>query len=188
MSKSKLFLIPKEPARFPLAPNNLPVELGRLVGRVEEVQALCRLLGEASSEAGAQEPRVRLLTLVGPGGVGKTRLALQVAEEMLQADVFEDAVYFVELASVVEADQLVPAIAATLQLREVPGTPLISTLRAWFPGKRVLLVLDNFEQIMPADVAMYIITELLAASLDLKIIVTSRSTLGLHTEYQYELS
>src|SRR5215203_7358885 len=103
MSQSKLFTVPKEPVQLPTAPNNLPAQLAPLIGRDKEVEAVCRLLKEAHT---------RLLTLVGPGGVGKTRLALQVAMETLGE--FDDGVYFVELASITEADLVVPTIATTL--------------------------------------------------------------------------
>src|SRR5438105_11591708 len=97
MPESKLFIVRKEPARGPQAPNNLPTGLGRLIGREKEVQSARHLLAE---------PHVRLLTLVGPGGVGKTRLALQVAEELLEE--FEDGVYLVDLAAIVEPDLVIP--------------------------------------------------------------------------------
>src|SRR3954471_17704514 len=117
MPRSKLSIVPTETPQSAQTPHNLPLEPTRLVGREQDLEVACRLLTEAHG---------RLLTLVGPGGVGKTRLALQVAEELLEE--FEDGVYFVELASIVEADQVVPTIATTLQVREAQGTPLLSTL------------------------------------------------------------
>src|SRR5437773_2310268 len=115
MHKSKLFIVPKEPAPRQRGPNNLLVQPTPLMGREHEVDSVCRLLNEAKD----QEPAVRLLTTVGPGGVGKTRLALEVAEQMLQE--FEDGVYFVELAPITDLDLMIPTIAGTLQLRESPG-------------------------------------------------------------------
>lgn len=130
---------------------------------------------------------MRLLTLVGPGGVGKTRLALQVAGELLEEfeDGFEDGVYFVELASIVEADLVVPTIAAVLEVREVPDAPLLTTLISRLQDKRILLVLDNFEQIISARSAL---AELLAMCPDLKLLVTSRIALGLRTEQEFQVS
>ena len=91
---------------------------------------------------------MRLLTLVGPGGVGKTRLALHVAHEMMER--FPEGVYSVELAPVTDPDLVVPTIATALEVRETPGAPLLSTLKEHVRGKRVLLVLDNFEQVASA--------------------------------------
>src|SRR6184192_3776478 len=118
MPKSTLYIVPKEPPQRPQAPNNLPIKPARLVGREKEVQDVCRLLSGAVLSTISQSPEpakgkdheahMRLLTLVGPGGVGKTRLALQVAEEIVGLEEFEDGVYFVELASIVEADLVVP--------------------------------------------------------------------------------
>jgi predicted ATPase/DNA-binding CsgD family transcriptional regulator len=174
MPEPKLYFVPKEPRPPAQAPNNLPFEPTPLVGRDQDLEAACRMLAEAD---------VRLLTLVGPGGVGKTRLALRVAEEMLEG--FEDGVYFVELASIAEADLVIPTIANTLQVREEPGVPLVSTLITHLLGKRILLVLDNFEQVVSARAAM---AELLAKCQDLKLLVTSRAALGLRTERAFEVS
>src|SRR5205085_11810199 len=134
----RLYIVPNERTERPQVPNNLPVKSARLVGREREVASICDLLIGDS----AQDTRVRLLTLVGPGGVGKTRLASQVAEELLGLEGFEDGVYFVDLASTVEANLVAPTIATTLQVREAPGTSLLSTLIAHLQGKRMLLVLD----------------------------------------------
>src|SRR4051812_29850820 len=109
MPEPKLRIIPEEPVQRSQAPNNVPIKPVRLVGREKEVENVCRLLSGDND----QEAHVRLLTLLGPGGVGKTRLALQVAEEL--SEEFEDRVYFVDLASIVQADLVVPTIAATLQ-------------------------------------------------------------------------
>src|SRR5687768_1271751 len=126
-SKSELFIIPREPAERPQLPNNLPIELDQLVGREKEVEAVRRLLTSVSrqrltppprpdqSMSGANDPEqstandaespVRMVTLVGPGGVGKTRLALEVAEELARErqEQFDGGVFFVELGPIVEA-------------------------------------------------------------------------------------
>lgn len=126
---------------------------------------------------------IRLLTLVGPGGVGKTRLAQQVAEELLT--VFEGGVYFIELAPITDPQRLVPEIADTLQIQQAPGTPLDSTLKEHLQGRRMLLVLDNFEQIIKAGP---IVAEILAACGDLKLLVTSRAPLRLRAEREFTVS
>src|SRR5262245_60410117 len=171
MPEAKLHIVPKEPPKRTQVPNNLPIKSARLVGRDREVEDVHRLLGRAVlSTAKDQEIATRLLTLVGPGGVGKTRLALQVAEELLEE--FDDGVYFIELAPSTEADLVVPTIATTLQVREAPGMPLFSTFITHLQDKRMLLVLDNFEQVMSARSAL---AELLAKCPDLKLLVTSRA-------------
>ncbi|MFL5734300.1 MAG: ATP-binding protein [Chloroflexia bacterium] len=174
MPRSKLSVIPREPARRTQPPNNLPALRSPLVGREREVEAVSRLLSQ---------PQIPLLTLVGPGGVGKTRLALRVAEELLGE--FEDGVYFIDLAPVSEVEQIPLTVAATLQLRETPGTPVLLTLKTHLRGKKMLLVLDNFEHLIPAGPAMY---ELLTACPDLKALITSRAPLGLRNEQEFLVS
>jgi predicted ATPase/DNA-binding CsgD family transcriptional regulator len=192
MPESKLFIVPKEPAspgsKSSRVPNNLPASLRpegvnsattRLVGRDEEVQALRLLLAELTPSG----PRVSLVTLVGPGGVGKTSLALRVAEQALEEPL--DGVYFVALDSVSDPGLVIPAIATTLQVREVPGTALSTTLQAHLQGKQMLLVLDNFEQILDAGPA---VAELTAACPGVKMLVTSRAALGLRAEREFAVS
>jgi predicted ATPase/DNA-binding CsgD family transcriptional regulator len=174
MLDSDLHLQPEGPPERPQAPNNLPIDRGRLIGRDREVHTVCHLLAE---------PHVRLLTLAGPGGVGKTRLALQVAREMLEQ--FEDGVYLVELASIAEAGLVIPTAATVLQVPEEPSAPLLSTLIAHLRDKRMLLVLDNFEQVIPAGPAL---AEILDGCPDLKLLATSRAPLGLRAEHEFELS
>ena len=144
-------------------PNNLPIQLTQFIGREQEMATVLHLL---------QREHVRLLTLTGSGGTGKTRLGLQVAAELSEA--FSDGVYFVNLAPISDPEVVVPAIAQTLDLREIAEQPLLDLLKASLHWKHVLLLLDNFEQVV--DAAVYV-TELLAACPLLKVIVTSRAAL-----------
>src|SRR5947209_1219239 len=151
-------------------PNNLPIQPTPFIGREREVAAVTRLL---------RQPDVRLVTLSGPGGVGKTRLALHVAAEL--CDDFIDGVFLVALAPVAAAEQVVPAIAQTLGISESSDLPLFSLLEAALKGKQLLLLLDNFEQVVEAAVML---ADLLAACPRLKIAVTSR--MGLHVRAEHE--
>jgi predicted ATPase/class 3 adenylate cyclase len=151
-------------------PNNLPVQPTPFIGREKEVAAVTQLL---------RRPDVRLVTLSGPGGVGKTRLALQIAAEL--CDDFTDGVFVVALAPVNAPDQVVSAIAQTLGINESGDIPLISLLEAALKGKHLLLLLDNFEQVIDASV---LLADLLAACPRLKIAVTSR--MGLHVRAEHE--
>ena len=90
------------------------------------------------------------LTLTGPGGTGKTRLALQVAAEL--SDLFADGVYFVDLAPVSDPALVIAAIAQSLSIREVSGQPLVERLKDELQSKQMLLLLDNFEQVVSAAV------------------------------------
>src|SRR6266702_5448023 len=130
------------PSREPIAPgqlsiNNLPAQLTPLIGREQEVVAVCALL---------RRPDVRLLTLIGTGGIGKTRLALQVATNLL-AD-FTQGVCFVSLAPISDPDLVLPTIAQVLGLWEAGDRPLMEHLKAYLREKHLLLLLDNFEQVV----------------------------------------
>jgi predicted ATPase len=127
-----------------------------------------------------RRPEVRLLTLTGAGGTGKTRLALQVASGML-AD-HPDGVYLVDLAPVRDPGLVVPAIAKTLGVIESGGEPLLETVKCALGQRRLLLLLDNFEQVVLAASA---VSELLAAAPNLVILVTSRTPLRLSGEFEY---
>lgn len=152
------------------SPNNLPIQPTPFIGREKEVTTVGQLL---------RRPDVLLVTLTGPGGVGKTRLGLQVAAEL--TDLFADGVFLVALAPVNMPTQVVSAIAQTLGIGEASDQPLFPLLQASLKEKQLLLLLDNFEQV--ADAAV-ILAELLTACPKLKVLVTSR--MGLHVRAEHE--
>src|SRR6266581_1163936 len=165
------------PADFPplktldTHPNNLPVQPTPLIGRAKEVALVQNLL---------RREEVRLLTLTGPGGIGKTRLGLQVAVEL--SDRFADGVFFVNLAPISDSTFVVPAIAQTLDLKETGEQPLHDLLQASLQGRQLLLLLDNFEQVLGA--ASHV-ADLLAACPRLKVLVTSRFVLHVRGEQEF---
>jgi predicted ATPase/DNA-binding XRE family transcriptional regulator len=155
-------------------PHNLPAPLAPLIGRERETLAAAAALGRAD---------VRLLTLTGPGGVGKTRLALQVAEDVLER--FEDGVYLAPLATLLDHALVLPSIAEALGLRAAPGEPLAEQVRAFLRGRQVLLVLDNFEHLLAAAPQ---VADLLAASPQVKALVTSREPLRIDGEHEMQVA
>jgi predicted ATPase/class 3 adenylate cyclase len=152
-------------------PTNLPAELTSFVGRQQEVGAIRGLLGR---------PDVRLLTLSGPGGSGKTRLAAKVAGELAAS--FPAGVVFVGLAPVNDPALVVPTIAQVVGARGTPGQSLLESLTEYVGDRRLLLVLDNFEQVIAAATS---IVDLLRACPQLKILVTSRAALHVSGEHTY---
>lgn len=152
---------------------NLPVVLTALIGRgQEEGEACAHLLS----------PKTRLLSLIGAPGVGKTRLALQVASDV--AEHFEDGVYFIDLAAVVDPDMVLPTIARTLGLKEAGELPVEGTLQEHVRERKLLLVLDNFEQVLDAAPAL---VNMMQASPWLKVLVTSREALHVRGERRFSL-
>ncbi|GCE15451.1 LuxR C-terminal-related transcriptional regulator [Tengunoibacter tsumagoiensis] len=152
-------------------PHPLPIQPTPFIGRKREVAAVQRLL---------LREEVRLLTLTGPGGSGKTRLALQVAPELRNS--FPDGISFVNLASIRDAELVAPTIAQALGVKESPTQVLGEQLHAFLQEKQCLLLLDNFEQVMSAA---SILSDLLARCPQLKLLVTSRAVLHLLAEYEF---
>jgi predicted ATPase/DNA-binding SARP family transcriptional activator len=160
------------PPIHPPAPRHkLPAPLTPLVGRTQEMAAIQKLFREEGA---------RLVTLTGAGGVGKTRLALQVAKALL--DKHLDGVYFVALAAIREPAMVISAIAQTLDVREVGSRPLLERVQAQLRDGVSLLVLDNFEHVAAAAP---VITELLVACPYLNVLCTSRELLHLRGEFEY---
>jgi predicted ATPase/class 3 adenylate cyclase len=155
-------------------PHNLPVQPTPFIGREQEVRTICERL---------RRPEVRLLTLTGPGGIGKTRLGLQVAAEL--ADQFADGVFLVPLAPVSDPKQVLPTIIQALGISEAGGQPPLALLKTALKDKHLLLLLDNFEQVVDAAV---VVAELLAACSKLTMLVTSRVVLRVQAEREFVLS
>lgn len=152
-------------------PNNLPLQLTALIGREHEGTELQALLARDD---------VRLVTLTGPGGVGKTRLSLQVGSESVEA--YPDGVWFVPLEESFDETGVVMALGSALGVREGGGQSLTDSLVEYLRGKHLLLVLDNFEQV--AHTAP-LISRLLRAAPNTKALITSRTRLGLQGEREY---
>ncbi|HST03201.1 MAG TPA: tetratricopeptide repeat protein [Chloroflexia bacterium] len=152
---------------------NLPISLTPLIGREREIEAIHRLLVPA---------KVRMLTLTGPPGIGKTSLSLQVAHDIV--DSFRDGVYFVALAAIVEPDLVIVTIAHALGVQQKATESLLRSVQQAVGGKEILLLLDNFEQVLDASPA---VLELLGACSHLKILVTSREALHVQGERQFQV-
>jgi predicted ATPase/class 3 adenylate cyclase len=169
-------VFPDLPSDFPTLrtaagrPNNLPAQPDTLVGREAELEQVRRLLRGPA----------RLVTLSGPGGSGKTRLALEVGASLLEA--FEDGVFFVPLAAVLDPSLVAARIATALGVRENPTRSALEGLLESLRAKELLLLLDNFEQIVAAAPT---VSDLLAACARLRILVTSRSVLRVAGEHEF---
>ena len=171
-------LVPDLPSEFPPIQslsafrNNLPPQLTSFIGRERELQDAQRLLAST-----------RLLTLIGPGGTGKTRLSLRLAAEQLPA--FKDGVWLVELAPLSDPALIPSTIASVLELHEVPGFPLMTIIIDYLRAKQLLLILDNCEHLVEASAQ--ITDQLLHACPQLKIIASSREALGIDGETVYRV-
>jgi len=167
---------PELPSEFPALrtlesyPNNLPLQSTPLIGREREVEEVCGRL---------RSPETRLLTLVGPGGTGKTRVGLQVAAALVGD--FEDGVFFVPLATITDPALVAPTIARVLGLSEGSAQPPEELLEGYLRDRQTLLLLDNLEQVLESTP---VLNELLSSAADLKILATSRIPLGLYGEQE----
>ena len=167
-------MIPGLPSEFPALrsmdarPNNLPLQLTSLVGRTDEIEATIEML-----------ERHRLVTLTGPGGTGKTRLAVEVAGRPLQR--FQDGVYLVELAAVSDPAQVPSVVAQALGVQEGPGRSLVDALTDRLANMEALLVLDNFEHLLEAAP---VVERLLGSAPGIRLLVTSRASLRLYGEHE----
>ncbi|HEX2915505.1 MAG TPA: tetratricopeptide repeat protein [Chloroflexia bacterium] len=155
-------------------PNNLPLQANSIVGRERDIETAVTLL---------RKKGIRLITFTGPGGTGKTRLSLQVAAEV--CPFFQDGVFLVELANLTQTTQVALAITRVLDIPESSGRELIENLKQYLRERELLLVLDNFEQVM---VATSLVSELLAVAPRLKILVSSRTILKIYGEQEFPVS
>ena len=156
------------PRTLDARPGNLPAQLTSFVGREREIAEARRLL-----------ERARLLTLTGPGGAGKTRLALQVAAELRPE--YRDGAFFADLSPVTDPALVPPALAQALRVPEAPGRPILAAMADHLRDRRLLLVVDNFEQVVEAA---GVVQELLAAAPGLRVLATSRVPLALPGEQE----
>ncbi len=157
---------PQQPAH-----HNLPSQVTPLLGRDNEVAAIQHLL---------RRPDVRLVTLTGAGGIGKTRLGLEIATQLL--DAFDHGVTFVNLAPISDPTLVASTLAQTLDVREQGDRPILATLKDYLRDKEILLLLDNFEQVVAAAPA---VAELLAGSPKAKVLATSRQPLHVRGEHEF---
>jgi predicted ATPase/class 3 adenylate cyclase len=170
-------VLPDLPADFPPLnaldrhAHNLPIQPTPLLGRAREVAAVVALL---------RRDDVRLVTLTGPGGVGKTRLAMQVAAELV--DHYADGVWFVRLSRLTDPELVLPTIAQTLGLQEAGSRTIQELLRDYVRARQLLLLLDNCEQVVATAP---LVAEVLASSQGLAVVATSRTPLHLQGELEY---
>lgn len=155
------------------SPTNVPHHVGGLIGRGVERHELHVLL---------EDPVVRVVTVTGTGGMGKTRLSAVVALDALA--LFPDGAYFVDLTTVTAPALVAPAIATVLELETDGNVSAEERLSQHLAHKKLLLLLDNFEQVLPAAV---MVSALLEATTHLTVLATSRSPLGIHGEHEYPL-
>jgi predicted ATPase/DNA-binding SARP family transcriptional activator len=164
-------------AEEPAPRSNLPHDLTPFVGRRPELEEIKQRL---------VDPGVRLLTLMGPGGIGKTRLAIQAASEV--KDSFRSGVFFVYLAPLSAPEAVLPAIAKTLRFQVNPASDSpIQQLCDYLRRKQILLILDNFEHLV-SDETLQLVLDLLESTPQVKVLVTSRSRLELKGEHVFPVA
>jgi len=169
----KKAVITAQPHTHPPPKLNLPTQATRFIGREAELDDLAKLLNE---------DHVRLLTIVAPGGMGKTRLAMEAAT--LQDINFADGVYFIALAPLSSAEQIIPAIADGVGLELLGGIEPKLQLLNFLRAKSMLLLIDNFEHLLEG---IEIVSDILAAAPNVKILITSREAVNLQEEFLYPL-
>lgn len=172
-SLAKLPAIPTQPGA-PIHPNNLPASLNSFVGRENDILLIRQML---------LQPNVRFLSLTGMGGIGKTRLSLQVAASLLED--FSQGIFFVPLAKITDPVMVEPTIAQALGIQLNPGQSPLEALKNSLSDKQLLLILDNVEQVEQAIPA---ISDLLTVAPKLKIMATSRVLLKVYGEYNYPVT
>ncbi|MEJ2266617.1 MAG: adenylate/guanylate cyclase domain-containing protein [Anaerolineales bacterium] len=171
-------VVPDLPQDFPplasldYRPNNLPIQVTAFVGRQKEV-----------SQAQAMLSGCRLLTITGPGGVGKTRLALQVASEVI--DEYPGGVWYVELAHLQDPSMVPLGVAKTIGMREQEGRPILDALADYLAKKEILLLLDNCEHLI--DACAKFSDWVLRSAPEAKVLATSRQNLALSAEQVFPL-
>ena len=154
-------------------PTNLPAQLSSLIGREQNVEEICRLL---------RQPTLRLLSLLGTGGIGKTRLSIEVGANLL--DEYEDGVFFIPLAPLNQREAILKYLAQMLDIQENSAGQL-EAIQAYLQPRQILLIFDNFEHILDATP---LVNELLTAAARVKVLVTSRESLFIYGERTYTVS
>jgi len=154
-------------------PNNLPLATTSFIGRETQLEILSRLLSR---------PNVRLVTITGPGGIGKTRLAQEAARRMVER--FAHGVYFVSLEAAMSSDEFYDRIITTLSIRRDSNTPARSAILNFLRDKQILLVLDTFENMLPLA---GFVGEMIQAAPDIHVLITSRVVLRLSGEHVFQV-
>lgn len=170
--------VPEKASTTP--PHNLPARLTSFVGREEELAQVCHLIGSAGSS-------IRLLTITGPGGTGKTRLALEAGNWLWKnyPEQFPDGVYFIALAALYSPDRILAVINETLAFQVNPNLSDLDNLKNGLQEKKLLLVIDNFEHVLEMA---EVLADVLSAEPGLRLLVTSQAPLHLYGEHEYPLA